>query len=143
MMIEAYKAWLSETIDTHRTIFSEIGRVKRVGDIAIEKDYWVTLVLRAIFSQSYGGHLVFKGGTSLSKGWNLIQRFSEDIDLAIDLICSRTSPSSYLTVTSLYPLKSVNAILRPSSVSLYTLSSFFTDAGVISGYLTAPFLKTS
>lgn len=83
-MIEAYKAWLSETIDTHRTIFSEIGRAKRVGDIAIEKDYWVTLVLRAIFSQSYGGHLVFKGGTSLSKGWNLIQRFSEDIDLAID-----------------------------------------------------------
>lgn len=83
-MMEAYKAWLSESIDAHRTIYSEIGRAKRVGDIAIEKDYWVTLVLRAIFTQHYGNHFVFKGGTSLSKGWNLIQRFSEDIDLAID-----------------------------------------------------------
>ena len=83
-MIDAYNAWLAESIDTHRTIYSEIGRAKRVGDIAIEKDYWVTLVLRAIFSQPYGSRMVFKGGTSLGKGWNVIQRFSEDIDLAID-----------------------------------------------------------
>lgn len=40
-------------------------------------------VLRSIFTLPYSNALVFKGGTSLSKGWNLIERFSEDIDLAI------------------------------------------------------------
>lgn len=52
--------------------------------VAVEKDWWVTLVLRAVFSTLYSPSLVFKGGTSLSKGWNLIQRFSEDIDLALN-----------------------------------------------------------
>ena len=51
---------------------------------SIEKDWWVTLALKALFSGSYASHLVFKGGTSLSKCWHLIDRFSEDIDLAID-----------------------------------------------------------
>ncbi len=51
---------------------------------AIEKDWWVTLALNAAFSLPCSKNIVFKGGTSLSKGWNLIERFSEDIDLAID-----------------------------------------------------------
>lgn len=50
----------------------------------IEKDWWVTAVLRAMFSFPYANHLSFKGGTSLSKCWHLIDRFSEDIDIAID-----------------------------------------------------------
>lgn len=50
----------------------------------IEKDWWVTAVLRAMFSLPYAEHLSFKGGTSLSKCWHLIDRFSEDIDIAID-----------------------------------------------------------
>jgi len=50
----------------------------------IEKDWWVTAVLRAMFGLPYAGHLSFKGGTSLSKCWHLIDRFSEDIDIAID-----------------------------------------------------------
>lgn len=50
----------------------------------IEKDWWVTAVLRAMFCLPYAEHLSFKGGTSLSKCWNLIDRFSEDIDIAID-----------------------------------------------------------
>lgn len=50
----------------------------------IEKDWWVTAVLRAMFSLPYANHLSFKGGTSLSKCWHLINRFSEDIDIAID-----------------------------------------------------------
>ena len=49
----------------------------------IEKDWWVTQVLRVLFSQPYAEHLSFKGGTSLSKAWNVIERFSEDIDIAI------------------------------------------------------------
>ena len=51
---------------------------------AVEKDLWVTAVLRAMFCLPYANHLSFKGGTSLSKCWNLINRFSEDIDIAID-----------------------------------------------------------
>lgn len=49
----------------------------------IEKDYFVTEALR-IINQTSGNKIIFKGGTSLSKGWNLIQRFSEDIDIFFD-----------------------------------------------------------
>ena len=51
----------------------------------VEKDYWVCLVLDALFNQRSGEHprLLFKGGTSLSKAFGLIRRFSEDIDLVV------------------------------------------------------------
>ena len=49
----------------------------------IEKDYYVTEALRIIAANA-GDKVIFKGGTSLSKGWNLIQRFSEDIDIFLD-----------------------------------------------------------
>lgn len=49
----------------------------------IEKDWWVTAVLRAVFSLQYSDSLSFKGGTSLSKCWKLIERFSEDVDIAV------------------------------------------------------------
>ena len=48
----------------------------------VEKDYFVTEALREI-SQKHGHHTIFKGGTSLSKGWGLIDRFSEDVDLYV------------------------------------------------------------
>ena len=50
----------------------------------IEKDWWVTAVLRAMYSLPYAQHLSFKGGTSLSKCWHLVDLFSEDIDITID-----------------------------------------------------------
>lgn len=50
----------------------------------IEKDWWVTLALKVTFSTKWARNIVFKGGTSLSKSWDLIERFSEDIDLALD-----------------------------------------------------------
>ncbi|MDR3367431.1 MAG: nucleotidyl transferase AbiEii/AbiGii toxin family protein [Prevotellaceae bacterium] len=49
----------------------------------IEKDWWVTAVLRSLFSLAYASNLSFKGGTSLSKCWGLIERFSEDVDIAV------------------------------------------------------------
>ena len=51
---------------------------------AVEKDWWVTISLGALFSCQCAKHIVFKGGTSLSKAWKVIERFSEDIDIAID-----------------------------------------------------------
>lgn len=49
----------------------------------IEKDWWVTAVLRALFRLPYSQHISFKGGTSLSKCWQVIQRMSEDADIGI------------------------------------------------------------
>jgi predicted nucleotidyltransferase component of viral defense system len=49
----------------------------------VEKDYWITLVLSHLAKSKYFTEAVFKGGTSLSKGYNLIERFSEDVDIAI------------------------------------------------------------
>lgn len=49
----------------------------------VEKDYWVTYALSTIFNNEIGKDTVFKGGTALSKCYNLIERFSEDIDLVV------------------------------------------------------------
>lgn len=49
----------------------------------IEKDWWVTAVLRALFQLPYNEHLSFKGGTNLSKCWHIIERMSEDADIGI------------------------------------------------------------
>jgi predicted nucleotidyltransferase component of viral defense system len=69
---------------THKVkLFDSVATKMRVSSVAIEKDWWVTAVLRALFSLPYADNLSFKGGTSLSKCWNLIARFSEDIDIAV------------------------------------------------------------
>lgn len=65
-------------------IIRQIQARKNFNLQIIEKDWWVTAVLRALFSQPYAGHISFKGGTNLSKCWNLINRMSEDADIAID-----------------------------------------------------------
>ncbi len=62
---------------------SDYFHTKGLRPALIEKDYYVTEVLR-IVATTVGDKVIFKGGTSLSKGWNLIQRFSEDIDLFLD-----------------------------------------------------------
>lgn len=65
-------------------IFNAIATEKGMTPFAVEKDWWVSRTLEIIFQMPIAEHLVFKGGTSLSKAWKLINRFSEDIDLAID-----------------------------------------------------------
>lgn len=65
-------------------IFNAIATEKGMTPFAVEKDWWVSRTLEIIFQMDIAKHLVFKGGTSLSKAWKLINRFSEDIDLAID-----------------------------------------------------------
>ena len=66
------------------SIFNEIATQKGMKAFAVEKDWWVSRTLEIIFQMPISQHLVFKGGTSLSKAWKLINRFSEDIDLAIN-----------------------------------------------------------
>ena len=71
----------------NKKLFNDAIRAagERMGmpDIYIEKDYWVTLALHAIFTSDIGKESVFKGGTSLSKCYGLIYRFSEDIDMVV------------------------------------------------------------
>ena len=62
---------------------AEHFRSRGLRPAIIEKDYYVTEALRIVADKS-GEKVIFKGGTSLSKGWNLIQRFSEDIDIFLD-----------------------------------------------------------
>lgn len=59
-----------------------VGERLDLSPALVEKDYWVTEALRVIASTHFDG-VVFKGGTSLSKAWGLITRFSEDVDLLI------------------------------------------------------------
>jgi hypothetical protein len=54
-----------------------------IQEIYIEKDYWVTVALETIFKSDMAGQAVFKGGTALSKCYQLIERFSEDIDIVV------------------------------------------------------------
>ncbi len=78
--VNFHKIPLAERI----VIYQEISRKTGLPPFAVEKDWWVVQTLSIIFNLEVGKHLVFKGGTSLSKAWGLIDRFSEDIDLAID-----------------------------------------------------------
>lgn len=55
----------------------------KIPAIYVEKDYWVTYALFTIFKHEIGNDTVFKGGTALSKCYNIIERFSEDIDLVV------------------------------------------------------------
>ncbi|MCL2510674.1 MAG: nucleotidyl transferase AbiEii/AbiGii toxin family protein [Bacteroidales bacterium] len=63
---------------------NKVALTEGLPSVAVEKDWWVTMSLRALFSCQCAEHIVFKGGTSLSKAWKVIERFSEDIDIAID-----------------------------------------------------------
>lgn len=76
--------WLTLNKEQQINIFTQASAETGLPHFAIEKDAWVTLVLRILFASDLFEHLVFKGGTSLSKVYNLIDRFSEDIDLAIN-----------------------------------------------------------
>jgi hypothetical protein len=70
----------SEKVD----LINQLHEENNLLHVIIEKDVWVIAVLRALFSLPYAEQLSFKGGTSLSKCYNLIERFSEDVDIAIN-----------------------------------------------------------
>lgn len=78
------KLWINNTLEDRLAMLQQTEEaLSGINQSAIEKDWWVTVVLHALFQCTCASALIFKGGTSLSKGFNLIERFSEDIDLAI------------------------------------------------------------
>lgn len=76
--------WLQVSDEDKIQVYNEIATQTGLTPYAVEKDWWVTQAIALIFKTDLAPHLVFKGGTSLSKAWGLIERFSEDIDLAVD-----------------------------------------------------------
>ncbi len=91
----------------------------------IEKDYYVTEALRIIAAQ--GDKVIFKGGTSLSKGWNLINRFSEDIDIFVD-------PDAYSPALSGRPLDRELKSLRDSISAFPALTHLPGESQTIGGF---------
>ena len=77
------KLWLNnELVDRLAMLQQTEATHPGINQVAIEKDWWVTVTLKALFQTDCREWLIFKGGTSLSKGFNIIERFSEDIDYA-------------------------------------------------------------
>ena len=76
--------WQNLNISEKIAAVQAVAADKNIEERAVEKDWWVTAVMKAIFNTECAEYLLFKGGTSLSKGWNLIRRFSEDLDLSIN-----------------------------------------------------------
>lgn len=74
---------LHENKNLFRQAVQATAQQMGILDIYVEKDYWVTLALHAIFENEIGEETVFKGGTALSKCFGIIKRFSEDIDLVV------------------------------------------------------------
>lgn len=75
--------WIDNNLADRLYMVNRISDLKNIDQESVEKDWWVTTVLKALFELSTSKYTYFKGGTSLSKGWNIINRFSEDIDIAL------------------------------------------------------------
>ena len=76
--------FLQLTKTEQQTVLLQCKNLMGLPEQAVEKDFWVTVMLQLIFDSDLSKHIIFKGGTSLSKNGNLIERFSEDIDLAVN-----------------------------------------------------------
>jgi hypothetical protein len=79
------KTFLSMPDERRNLICTQAGARLNLAEVAVEKDFWVCWTLDKLFRlPTWGEQLTFKGGTSLSKGWKLIERFSEDIDIVVN-----------------------------------------------------------
>ena len=84
-MTETFKRFLDLPDQDKRDVFAEAARRLDTLPTYVEKDFWVCLVLDLLYNNLPKGHpnQLFKGGTSLSKAFGLIRRFSEDIDIVV------------------------------------------------------------
>jgi hypothetical protein len=76
---------VNKSAKNRRELFGNTAHKMGISEAIVEKDFWVCFLLDLLFHQSQDAtHFCFKGGTSLSKGYGVIRRFSEDIDLVLD-----------------------------------------------------------
>ena len=76
-------AFLKLPADERRLYIEQAAVRRNISPVVLEKDFWVCWLLGVLFKSEFAGSLVFKGGTSLSKVFGAIERFSEDIDLSL------------------------------------------------------------
>lgn len=74
--------FLHDEREVFKELIVETGKHLGIKNIIVEKDYYVTIALKILNSKFNG--IVFRGGTSLSKSYSIIDHFSEDIDISID-----------------------------------------------------------
>ena len=80
--------YLHNNKEAFKEILDIVANKNMIAPEIVEKDYYVTLILRLLSNKS--DNIVFKGGTSLSKGFHVINRFSEDIDVTFDIHISES-----------------------------------------------------
>lgn len=119
-MNEAYQTVITASDEERRDLF--LGTAARLGTAVqnVEKDFWVCWTLDALFNglEPGGPRLLFKGGTSLSKAFGLISRFSEDIDITV----FREDLRQYVDVAE---LEAMSGKKRRARLDEITSSSFF------------------
>ncbi|MGB9484613.1 MAG: nucleotidyl transferase AbiEii/AbiGii toxin family protein [Terriglobia bacterium] len=76
--------WAKAMPEDREALFNQTAVTKGISSEIVEKDFWVCWTLHHVFQFRDFPRLIFKGGTSLSKAFGIIQRFSEDIDLVIN-----------------------------------------------------------
>lgn len=117
------KAFASELEDFNDLIRAVAGD-RNLPPAIVEKDYYVVRALRAL-EENIRGQFVFKGGTSLSKGWNLLERFSEDIDLLF-----RVEEDGVAVSKNQLNRRMKNAQTIVEQTEGFTLAHSFSDQGV-------------
>jgi hypothetical protein len=75
--------FLTLPADERRLYIDQAAIRRNVSAVVLEKDFWACWLLGLLFGSAFAGSLVFKGGTSLSKVFGVIERFSEDIDRSL------------------------------------------------------------
>lgn len=112
-----------ELPETEQRLYIEQAALQRnVSVVILEKDFWVSWLLAVLFQSRFAGSFVFKGGTSLSKVFGVIERFSEDIDLSLapeflnlpPAGTSRAQANKWITRAEAACGKAVNEEIRPA-----------------------------
>lgn len=121
--------WLTLSDQQRRLTLEQTAQKLGLPQKAVEKDWWVTQTLRALFLTPSQEFLIFRGGTSLSKCWNLIERFSEDIDIGLNAAAFGESYSENPTGNFITRLKRKGCEYT-STVLLNQLKESFAQIGI-------------
>jgi hypothetical protein len=124
--VKPAKEFLGFPEDRRQALFGEAATRRGVDPVIMEKDFWVCWLLALLFTDGeIAPHLVFKGGTSLSKVFRVIDRFSEDVDLSVspefveadvkayETASSRTKHDEAMLAMQAQCAKKVQAIIQP------------------------------
>ena len=122
-MAEFFQLSTAERLEALNTAANTSG----IPPHLLEKDIWVVWSLRCLFTGRYAPHLVFKGGTSLSKAYGVIRRFSEDVDLTYDI---RAIASDLIGDTS-SPLPATKSQEKKWSKEIRARLSSWVDAEIV------------